>query len=358
MLPMIPLMARAAAGVGFGLTMSTTYHHPFHIARLFNSLDHVTGGRIAWNAVTSAHKNEAANWGYDVMIEHGERYARAQEHLAVTMALWETVEDGALIADRESGIYADPDKVHLLNHRGKYYNVRGPLPVLRSPQGRPVVVQAGQSDAGMNLAATYADLQFSTRRTLPSMQEHRAKLDAKLIERGRSPRDVGVLWSVRTQVAESLADAKEKERRYNEYRPAEAGLIELSAMYGVDFSAVPKDIKMADLVEAVRAQNAHWGSFLELVKTTDPSMTLEQFARNYSNDRVLAAVGTPAMIADKLEEWHHGTGANGGFMLARGFEAHGNLRDFVDLVVPELQRRGLTKKRYAGPLLRQNLGMA
>src|ERR1700712_93540 len=145
MMPLVPLMARAAPGVGFGLTMSTTYHHPFHVARLFNALDHVTGGRIAWNAVTSAYKNEAANYGYDTMIPHDERYLRATEHMKIVVDLWDSVEKDAIVMDRSTGILADPNKGHLLNHRGKYFNVRGPLPVVPSPQGRPIMIQAGQS---------------------------------------------------------------------------------------------------------------------------------------------------------------------------------------------------------------------
>jgi FMN-dependent oxidoreductase (nitrilotriacetate monooxygenase family) len=168
MFPMVPIMSRAAPGVGFGLTMSTTYHHPFHVARLYNALDHVTGGRIAWNAVTSAYKNEAANYGYAEMVEHDLRYERAQEHLKVVTGLWDTVEKDAIVMDRERGIFADPEKVHLLNHEGRFYKVRGPLPVLPSPQGRPPIIQAGQSGPGMELAATYADMQFVWRRTLDS----------------------------------------------------------------------------------------------------------------------------------------------------------------------------------------------
>jgi FMN-dependent oxidoreductase (nitrilotriacetate monooxygenase family) len=214
MAPMIPLMAKAASGVGFAITMSTTYHHPFYVARFFNALDHVTRGRIAWNAVTSAYKNEAANYGFDTMMDHDERYERAQEFLEVACKLWDSVEKDALIGDREKGIFADPAKVHRIDHRGRYFNVRGPLPALPSPQQRPVIIQAGLSGPGMDLAATYADMQFSTRRTVATMKQHRTALDAKLASVGRKPRDVGVLWSIRIQVAESEADAAEKERRY------------------------------------------------------------------------------------------------------------------------------------------------
>ncbi|HEY1364845.1 MAG TPA: NtaA/DmoA family FMN-dependent monooxygenase [Xanthobacteraceae bacterium] len=355
MSPIIPLMARAAQGVGFALTLSTTYHHPFHCARLFNALDHVTRGRIAWNAVTSAYKNEAANYGFDVMMEHDERYERAQEFLKVACALWDSIEPDAFIFDREKGIFADPAKVRRLDFRGRYFSVRGPLPALPSPQRRPVIIQAGLSGPGMTLAATYAELQFSTRRTLASMQQHRKELDAKLAAVGRQPRDVGILWSIRIQVADSAADAVEKERRYLEAIPPEAGLVEMSAQYGVDFSTATAGMRLADFADKVRAEKGNLGSFEELLKTVDPQQSLQEFARRFLVDRILVAAGTPKMIADKLEEMHFATGANGGFILGRGYTAMDNMREFVEQVVPELQRRGLSKRKYAGPTLRENL---
>jgi FMN-dependent oxidoreductase (nitrilotriacetate monooxygenase family) len=355
MTPMIPLMAKAASGVGFALTLSTTYHHPFHCARLFNALDHVTRGRIAWNAVTSAYKNEAANYGFDVMMDHDERYVRAREFLDVSCKLWNSVEPDALVLDRDRGIYADPKKVHRVDHRGRYFNVRGPLPALPSPQRRPVIIQAGLSGPGMTLAATYAELQFSTRRTLTSMQQHRLALDKALADVGRKQRDVGILWSIRIQVAESDADAAEKEQRYLESIPPEAGLVEMSAQYGVDFSTAKPGMRLSDFADEVRAQKGNLGSFDELLKTVDPKQSLQEFARRFLVDRILVASGTPKTIVDKLEELHFGTGANGGFILGRGYSAADNIREFVEYVVPELQRRGLSKKEYAGPTLRENL---
>ena len=355
MAPMIPLMAKAASGVGFALTLSTTYHQPFHCARLFNALDHVTRGRIAWNAVTSAYKNEAANYGFDEMMEHDERYVRAEEFLKVACALWDSVERDAVVLDRENGIFCDPDKVHRVDHRGKYFNVRGPLPALPSPQHRPVIIQAGLSGPGLKLCSEYADLQFSTRRTLPSMQAHRAALDAALVKAGRKPRDIGVLWSVRIEVADSDSEYAERERRYLEAIPPDAGLIEMSAQYNVDFSKARPGMKLADFADEVANQKGNLGSFDELLKTVDPAQTVQDFSRRFLLDRVLAATGTPKKIADRLEELHFGTGANGGFILARGFSATDNLKHFVDFVVPELQRRGLSKKKYAGPTLRDNL---
>ena len=355
MTPMIPLMARVTKGVGFALTMSTTYHHPFHVARVFNALDHVTRGRIAWNAVTSAYKAEAANYGYDAMMDHDARYERAQEFLAVACALWDSIEPDALVLDREQGIYADPTKVHRIDFRGNFFNVRGPLPALPSPQRRPVIIQAGLSGPGMSLAAAYAELQFSTRRTLPSMKAHRAALDEKLIAAGRVPRDTGILWSVRVQVAESESEARAKEERYLAMIPPEAGLVEMSQQFGVDFSTAKPGMRLVDFADAVTAIGGNLGTFEELLKTVDEKQSVADFGRRFLLDRILVAAGTPKAIVDRLEELHDGTGANGGFILGRGFDATGNIREFVEHVVPELQRRGLSKTRYAGPTLRENL---
>ena len=355
MTPMIPLLARVTSGVGFGLTMSTTYHHPFHAARMFNALDHVTRGRIAWNVVTSAYKSEAANWGFDVMIEHDDRYVRAQEHLQVAFALWDSVEPDAVVLDRDSGLFVNPEKVHRIDFRGQFFNVRGPLPALPSPQRRPIIIQAGSSGPGMDLAAKYADMQFSTRRTLPSMKQHRAAIDAKLATFGRKPRDLGILWSIRVQVADSEADAREKERQFLDAIPPEAGLIEMSQQFGVDFSTATLDMRLIDFADQVRSQKGNLGTFEEILKTTDPNMTVREFGRDFMTQRILVAAGTPKSIADKLEMLHYETGANGGFILGRGFHATDNLREFVDLVVPELQRRGLCKTQYSGKTLRDNL---
>ena len=355
MSPMIPLMARAAPGVGFGLTMSTTYQHPFHVARFFNALDHITQGRIAWNAVTSAYKNEAANWGYEEMIEHDERYVRAREHIQVACALWDSVAKDAILFDKQSGVFADPAKIHLINHKGKYFNVRGPLPVMPSPQHRPVLIQAGQSPAGIDLAATVAEMQFVGRNAIATMKAHRKALDDRLAAHGRQPRDCGVLWSIRVQLGESEADALQRERRYIAQIPPQAGLIELSHMYGIDFSVLRNDMRLSEVAERVKAQNVHWGSFQELLDTSDPDMTIGELGQKNAIGKTLAIRGTPAMIADRIEEIHESTGRNGGIILAKGLEVPKYLRDFVEYVVPELQRRGLTKTRYEGRTLRDNL---
>ena len=187
------------------------------------------------------------------------------------------------------------------------------------------------------------------------MKAHRRTLDDRLATHNRSPRDCGVLWSIRVQVAESEAEALEKERRYIASIPREAGLIELSHMYGIDFSALRSDMRLADVAETVKAQNVHWGSFEELLETNDPEMTVGELGRKNAIGKTLAVRGTPKSIADQIEQILDATGRNGGIILAKGIEIPTYLREFVEYVVPELQRRGLTKMRYDGTTLRENL---
>jgi FMN-dependent oxidoreductase (nitrilotriacetate monooxygenase family) len=354
-MPLVPLIARAAPGVGIGLTMSTTYHHPFHVARLFNALDHVTEGRIAWNAVTSAYKNEAANYGYDPIMSHADRYARAREHMQVVQKLWDSVERDAILLDAENGIFADPDKVHRIDHKGAYFNLPGPLPCMPSPQGRPPMIQAGQSEPGMDLASSFADMQFVGRRTAEGMKAHRADLDRRLVAKGRDPRDVGVFWALRVTTGETVDEAREKDRRWRESLPHNIGIVMLSSFFGVDFSTLRGDMTLAQAADAVRADIAHTGQFEEMIKTADPDITLEEYGRTHMTSGYSIA-GSPKQIVDQLEELHEQTGENGGFILAnRARPTPGYLADFVDHVVPELQRRGLTNRSYSGATLRENL---
>jgi alkanesulfonate monooxygenase SsuD/methylene tetrahydromethanopterin reductase-like flavin-dependent oxidoreductase (luciferase family) len=187
------------------------------------------------------------------------------------------------------------------------------------------------------------------------MKQHRAAIDAKLAAFGRKPRDLGILWSVRIQVADSVEEAREKERRFLDAIPPEAGLIEMSQQFGVDFSTAKPGMRLVDFADQVKSQKGNLGSFEEMLKTTDSGMTVAEFGRTFMTQRVLVAAGTPKTIVDTLERLHYETGANGGFILGRGFHAMDNIREFVELVVPELQRRGLSKTRYGGATLRENL---
>jgi len=274
--------------------------------------------------------------------------------LEVAGRLWDSVEPGAVVLDREEGLFLDPNKVHRLDFKGEYFNVRGPLPALPSPQQKPLIIQAGQSGPGMNLAARFADLQFSTRRTIDSMKKHRTEIDKRLLKFSRKPRDLGILWSVRVQVAESQSEARAKEKAFLDAIPPEGGLIEMSQWFGVDFSLADPEMTLADFIDQVRETNGNLGTFEEILRTTNPNTTVKELGRDYLTKRIMAVEGTPKAIVDELERVHFETGANGGFILGRGYHAMNNIRDFVDLVVPELQRRGLSKKEYSSGTLKDN----
>ena len=274
--------------------------------------------------------------------------------LEVAGRLWDSVEPGAVVLDREEGLFLDPNKVHRLDFKGEYFNVRGPLPALPSPQQKPLIIQAGQSGPGMNLAARFADLQFSTRRTIDSMKKHRTEIDKRLLKLSRKPRDLGILWSVRVQVAESQSEARAKEKAFLDALPPEGGLIEMSQWFGVDFSLADPEMTLADFIHQVRETNGNLGTFEEILRTTNPNTTVKELGRDYLTKRIMAVEGTPKAIVDELERVHFETGANGGFILGRGYHAMNNIRDFVDLVVPELQRRGLSKKEYSSGTLKDN----
>ena len=274
--------------------------------------------------------------------------------MEVAGRLWDSVEPGAVVLDREEGLFLDPNKVHRLDFKGEYFNVRGPLPALPSPQQKPLIIQAGQSGPGMNLAARFADLQFSTRRTIDSMKKHRTEIDKRLLKLSRKPRDLGILWSVRVQVAESQSEARAKEKAFLDATPPEGGLVEMSQWFGVDFYLADPEMTLADFIDQVRETNGNLGTFEEILRTTNPNTTVKELGRDYLTKRIMAVEGTPKAIVDELERVHFETGANGGFILGRGYHAMNNIRDFVDLVVPELQRRGLSKKEYSSGTLKDN----
>jgi FMN-dependent oxidoreductase (nitrilotriacetate monooxygenase family) len=354
-MPMAVAMAMVTARVGFAVTMSTTYQHPFHLARLFNTLDHVTRGRIAWNAVTSAFTNEAMNWGYDALPDPTWRYDRAEEHLAVVHKLWDSVGPDTLILDRETGQFGDPSQVHLIDHVGEHYKVRGPLPCLPSPQGKPVIFAAGQSPRGLEFVAKYADCQFAQAATLENMVKQRARLDQVLVANKREIRDLGVMWALRVEVVDSAAEARERERKFFDSQPPAAMLWQLSHLWGLDLARRPEKTTLGDIVEEVHALGTMIGYLNDALASVGPDMTLREYAVHRALHSTPNAIGTPEQVADRMEELHHAAGANGGFSITRHLSAPGTLREFVDRVVPELQRRGLTRSEYQGPHLRDNL---
>ena len=348
--------AGVTRSIGLGATYSTTYYSPFHIARTFATLDHLTAGRAAWNVVTSVNDSEAQNFGFDEHIGHDERYDRADEFLEATTGLWDTWDDDALVLDRTNAVFADPDKVHELDFQGKWYRVRGPLTVPRSPQGRPVLIQAGSSGRGRDFAARWAELIFTGDPGIEVARSHYKDQKDRIAEHGRDPESVKMLPMAYTVVGESRAHAEEREELFlHELVHPMASLTLLSELMNHDFSGMALDAPITDeLIESVSGirglvQNIKTHLGTETVTLADLAghrATLLQGPR---------FVGTGPEVADQMQEWFDG-GACDGFVIA-ATHSPGAYEDVVRLVVPELQRRGVFRDRYTGTTLREHLGL-
>ena len=348
-------VAAVTQHIGLGATYSTTYYSPFHVARTFATLDHLSGGRAAWNVVTSVNDSEAQNYGFTEHIGHDERYDRADEFLEATTGLWDTWEDGALVLDRAAGYFADPAKVHELDFEGKWYRTRGPLTVPRCPQGRPVLLQAGSSGRGRDFAAKWAELIFTGDPGLDVAKAHYADQKEKIGAGGRDPQSVKMLPMAYTVVGESAAHAEEREQLFlNELVDPQASLVLLSELMNYDFSDLPLDAPITDeLIESVSGirglvQNLrkHIGGDLTLADLAGHRATLLQGPR---------FVGTGTDVADQMEAWVEADACDG-FVIA-ATHSPGAYEDVVRLVVPELQRRGSFRDRYTGATLRDHLGL-
>lgn len=350
------VLAQATSRIGLGATYSTTYYAPFHVARTFATLDHLSRGRAAWNVVTSVNDGEAQNYGLDSHLSHDERYDRADEFLDVVAGLWDTWEDDAIVADRAGGIYADPRKVHELRHEGEYFSVRGPLTVPRTPQGRPVIIQAGSSGRGREFASRWADLIFTGDPGIEVARSHYADQKARIADAGRDPASVKLCPMAYAVVGESEDHAKHREQVFlNDLVDPMASLTLLSELMNYDFARHNLDDPITDELIAsvsgirglVQNLRAHLGEDITLRDLAGHRATLLQGPR---------FVGTGTQVADQMEEWFHG-GACDGFVVA-ATHSPGAYEDVVRMVVPELQRRGLFRTGYQGSTLREHLGLA
>jgi FMN-dependent oxidoreductase (nitrilotriacetate monooxygenase family) len=349
------VVAGATRSIGLGATYSTTYYSPFHVARTFATLDHLSDGRAAWNVVTSVNDGEAQNYGVEHHLDHDARYDRADEFLQATTGLWDSWDDDALVLDRATGVFADPAKVHELNHDGDWFRVRGPLTVPRSPQGRPVLLQAGSSGRGRDFAARWAELIFTGDPNIDVARSHYKDQKERIAERGRDPAQVKMLPMAYTVIGESRAHAEEREQLFlNELVDPQASLALLSELMNHDFSGLGLDAPITDeLIESVSGirglvQNLrqHIGDTVTLGDLASHRATLLQGPR---------FVGTGPEVADQMEEWFDGDACDG-FVIA-ATHVPGAYEDVVRLVVPELQRRGVFRNRYAGSTLRDHLGL-
>jgi FMN-dependent oxidoreductase (nitrilotriacetate monooxygenase family) len=336
--------------------------HPYFTARLLNSLDHLTNGRMAFNVITSQRRSDFQNYGHDELVEHGERYDRMEEFVDVCRALWDSVEPGAFLWDRATGQVADPAKVKAIHHRGRFFNVRGPLNVVPSPQQRPVLIQAGGSARGTRAAAHVADHVFGLTKALPLMVKQRADLDAALRDKGRDPAAVGIVWSIRLMVGETEAEAQAMRERLIADVPEEAVGVWLSHNTGFDMATLPPRFTLAELQQRIIAANASPVGFVGLLLAQHGEHT-EITRAEFFHHALRAATGyattwagTAPQLADRLEEIFEATGSRGGFMLSLSQAAPRRaLYNIVDLLVPELQRRGRFRTRYEGRTLRENL---
>jgi FMN-dependent oxidoreductase (nitrilotriacetate monooxygenase family) len=352
---MIAALAAVTHHIGLIVTASTSYSEPYNIARAFASLDHISNGRFGWNVVTSGMTEEAMNFGRDANIEHAHRYESAEEFLEVTKALWDSIEDNALLLDKKSGFFADPKRVHRINHAGKHLKVRGPLNVPRPPQGYPVIVQAGSSEAGKNLAAKHADLNFALVRTIEEGQRYRKDFDERLRRIGRKPSDLKVLPGILPIVARSRAEAQEKRDFLETLVPPRVGIDLVSSWCGLDLSPYPIDGPLPPLPDVSSYDG--WRTNLERLKAfAQENLTIREIARRIANAGTGPVIaGTPLEIANEMEAWYT-AGAADGFNLMFPLLPDDWL-NFAELVVPELQRRGLTRKEYATGTLRDRLGL-
>jgi FMN-dependent oxidoreductase (nitrilotriacetate monooxygenase family) len=350
------VLAQATSHIGLGATYSTTYYAPFHVARTFASLDHLSRGRAAWNVVTSVNDSEAQNFGVQSHLGHDERYDRADEFLDVVAGLWDTWESDAIVHDRKTGIYADSSKVHELHHVGQYFSARGPLTVPRTPQGRPVIMQAGSSGRGREFASRWADLIFTGDPGLDVARTHYADQKQRIAESGRDPASVRICPMAYAVIGESESHAKEREAMFlNDLVDPMASLTLLSELMNYDFAQHDLDDLVTDeLIASVTGIRGLVQNLRTHIGGT--SVTVRDLAGHRAT--LLQGprfVGTGTQVADQMEEWFHG-GACDGFVLA-ATHCPGSYEDFVRMVVPELQHRGLFRTKYEGSTLRDHLGL-
>ena len=359
--PLSVAMARVTKHLGFGVTYSTTFMHPYYLARLFNSLDHVTGGRIAFNVITSTRRSDFANYGYDDLLDHDERYDRMEEFIDVCRMLWDSVEPDAMLWDHASGRVGDPAKVHDVEHRGKFFKVSGPLNTPPSPQGRPLLLQAGGSPRGIRACAYVADMAFGADMPLKLQVAQRKALDEAVAALGRDPQSMGIVWQQPTVVAETEREAVAQRERLLTAIPLEGVGVYLSHNAGYDFSTLPRAVHARRAAQGDRRQPGLAGRVrarTDVRAGADTEITRKEFFEHgmrFATGYERTVAGTAAQVADHMEQAFEATGSRGGFMLGHVVSMPGDLAAIVDLLVPELQRRGRFRTEYKGTTLRENL---
>ena len=351
-LTLLPVLAVATSRLGLIATASTTFEQPYLIARRFASLDHISGGRAGWNIVTTSNPDAALNFGLEEHVEHDERYRRAREFYDVVTGLWDSWADDAFVRDIATGTYFDPAKLHVLNHKGKYLSVRGPLNIARPVQGWPVIVQAGASEAGRQLAAETAEVVFAAGSRLADGQAFYKDVKGRMEALGRHRDHLKILPGAFVVVGDSVAEAREKRARLDSLVHYESAIASLSVALGHDASRFDPDAPLPDIPGTNDSKS---GRERVIALARRDGLTVRQLAQRLGGYAGLAFVGTPQTIADEMEAWLTGEGSDG-FNIMFPYLPQG-LDEFVDKVVPELQRRGIFRREYEGKTLRENLGL-
>ena len=351
---LLTALAGATTHIGLGGTVSTSFSEPYNVARQFASLDHVTGGRAAWNVVTSANDYAARNFGHATLPPHAQRYERAGEFVDVVRALWDTWDDDAFVRDRDQGLYFDPARMHVTHHEGPFFKVDGALNIARSPQGHPVIIQAGASDTGRDLAARTAEIVFAADSSPQSAKRGYDDLKGRMAQFGRDPNTLKILAGMPVIIGRTQEEAEEKAERLQGMIHPDVGRFRLGMDLETDLSDLPLDepIPADRLPKTANLHKAFFEHIMTMIREENP--TLRQLYLRYERGRKTIK-GTPVQIADVMEEWFT-TGACDGFMMQFA-TMPGGLEDFVTGVVPELQRRGLFRTDYQGATLRDHLGL-
>lgn len=353
-LTLLSALAMVTSHVGLAATASTTYNEPYHIARKFASLDHISGGRAAWNVVTSATDMEARNFGLVGAPPKTGRYDRAFEFVDVVRGLWDSWEDDAFIRDKAAGLNYDPAKLHPLNHEGAHFRVAGPLNVARTPQGRPIIIQAGASEQGRELAAATADVIYAASQTLEDARAYYNDVKGRMARYGREPDHLKIMPGIMAVPGRTRQEAQDRYQVLQDLVQPVVGLGALANYLG-DLSAYDLDGPVPEPDPSDRRDHSRGQIFLDIARRGN--LTIRQLYLSIAGGNGhRMVVGTPADIADAMEEWFHGGGADGFNLLPTWLP--GGLEEVVDMVIPELQRRGLYRTAYEGRTLRENLGLA
>ena len=347
-IPLLSFMAAATKKIGVASTFSVSHSHPFYAARLWATLDHLTNGRAGWNVVTSINSNQAANYG-EKRQSTDNRYDRAHEFMEVCQKLWNSWDVDAVKMDHANGIFADPEKVNRIEHTGKFFKSRGPLNVTRSPQNGPAIFQAGTSPKGQDFAVKYADAIFAIQPRPEDAANYFNSIKSQMTDIGRDPDACKILFGMQPIIGSSEAEAREKQEEHNALVPLEGGMAILSAHLDFDLSKIPADALMSE-----RNEPELYRMRTRFHKIDGTPMTVAETAARHGQSVSLPQfVGTPQGIADQMEAFINVAGGDG-FMLT-AIHSPGAIEEFVDLVVPELQKRGIYRKEYKGNTQREIL---